>query len=95
MNVAFGFILYKMEADEFGHFFVNDHLASDPNDRVVINQIPNVWTIQNEEHENSVIRDIQQTDFFDVLKDQSNAEQYHFLVVWLTHGCGYFSCVEL
>ena len=81
MNIAFGFILYKMETDKFEQFFVVDHLARDPTDKVVINQIPNVWTIRNEEDEDSVIRDIQQTDLFDLLRDQSNAEQYNFLIV--------------
>ena len=85
MNIAFGFILYKMETDKFEQFFVVDHLARDPTDKVVINQIPNVWTIRNEEDEDLVIRDIQQTDFFDLLRDQSNAEQYNFLIVRMTH----------
>ena len=85
MNIAFGFILYKMETDKFEQFFVVDHLARDPTDKVVINQIPNVWTIRNEDDEDSVIRDIQQTDFFDLLRDQSNAEQYNFLIVRMTH----------
>ena len=72
-----------METDKFEQFFVIDHLARDPTDKVVINQIPNVWTIRNEEDEDSVIRDIQQTDFFDLLRDQSNAE--HFLIVRMIH----------
>ena len=50
MNIAFGFILYKMETDKFEQFFVVDHLARDPTDKVVINQIPNVWTIRNDDH---------------------------------------------
>ena len=85
INIAFGFILYKMETDKFEQFFVMDHLARDPTDKVVINQIPNVRTIWNEEDEDSVIRDIQQADFFDLLRDQSNAEQYNFLIVRMTH----------
>ena len=57
MNIAFGFILYKMETDKFEQFFVIDHVARDPTDKVVINQIPNVWTIRNEEDKDLVIRD--------------------------------------
>ena len=85
MNIAFGFILYKMETDNFEQLFVKDHLASDPTDKVVINQIPNVWTIRNEGDEDAVIRDIKQTDVFDLLRDQSNAEQYNVLIVRMTH----------
>ena len=43
-----------------------------------------MWTIHNEEDEDGVIRDIQQTDFFDLLRDQCTAEQYIFLIVQMT-----------
>ena len=52
--VAFGFVLYKMQTD--------------PNNRVLINQIPNVWVIRNVTDEDGGIRDIQQTDLFDLLR---------------------------
>ena len=61
--IAFGFVLYKTQTDQFDQFFVVDHLARNPNDRVLINQIPNVWIIRSEADEDGVIRDIQQTDF--------------------------------
>ena len=41
-----------------------------------------MWTIRNKD---SVIQDFQQTDFVDLLRDQSNAEQYNFLIFWMTH----------
>jgi len=44
-------------------FFVVDYLVRNPNDRVLINQIPNVWIIQNVKDEDAVIGDISQTDF--------------------------------
>ena len=62
-----------------------DHLARNPDDRVLINQIPNVWIIRREADEDGVIRDIQQTDFFDLLRDTSDAEQYNFLIVRMTN----------
>ena len=46
--IAFGFLLYKTQTDQFDQFFVVDHLARDPNDRVLINQIPNVWIIRRQ-----------------------------------------------
>ena len=85
ITIAFGFVLYKMQTDQFEQFFVVDHLARNPNDRVLINQIPNVWIIRCEADEDSVITDIQQTDFFDLLRDQSDAEQYNFLIVRMTN----------
>ena len=83
--ITFGFVLYKTQTDQFDQFFVVDHLARNPNDRVLINQIPNVWIIRSEADEDCVIRDIQQTDFFDLLHDQSDAEQYNFLIVRMTN----------
>ena len=43
-----------------------------------------MWIIRREADEDGVIRDIQQTDFFDFLCDQSGAEQYNFLIVRMT-----------
>ena len=74
-----------MQTDQFEQFFIVDHLARNPNDRVLINQIPNVCIIRREADEDAVIRDIQQTDFFDLLRDQSDAEQYNFLIVRMTN----------
>ena len=85
ITIAFGFVLYKMQTDQFEQFFVVDRLARNPNDRVLINQIPNVWIIRREADEDSVITDIQQTDFFDLLCDSSDAEQYNFLIVRMTN----------
>ena len=62
--IAFGFMLYKTQTDQFDQFFVVDHLARNSNDRVLINQIPNVWIIRSEADKDGVIRDIQQTGFF-------------------------------
>ena len=83
--IAFGFMLYKTQTDQFDQFFVVDHLARNPNDRVLINQIPNMWIIRSEADEDGVIRDIQQTDFFDLLRYQSDAEQYDFLIARMTN----------
>ena len=83
--IGFGFVLYKTQTDQFDQFFVVDHLARHPNDRVLINQIPNVCIIRSEADEDGVIRDIQQTDFFKLLCDQSDAEQYNFLIVRMTN----------
>ena len=83
--IAFGFLLYKTQTDQFDQFFVVDHLARNPNDRVLINQIPNVWIIRRQADEDGVITDVQQTDFFDLLRDQSEAEQYNFLIVRMTN----------
>ena len=85
ISIAFGFVLYKTQTDQFDQFFVVDHLARNPDDRVLINQIPNVWIIRREADEDGVIRDIQQTDFFDLLRDTSDAEQYNFLIVRMTN----------
>ena len=82
--IAFGFVLYKTQTDQFDQCFVVDHLARNPNDGVLINQIPNVWIIRREADEDGVIRDIQQTDFFDLLRDTTDAEQYNFLIVRMT-----------
>ena len=81
ITIAFGFVLYKTQTDQFDQFFVVDQLARNPNDRVLINQIPNVWIIRSEADEDGVIKDIQQTDYFYLLHDQSDAEQYNFLIV--------------
>ena len=62
-----------------------DHLARNPDDRVLIDQIPNVWIIRRQADEDGVITDIQQTDFFDLLRDTSDAEQYNFLIVTMTN----------
>ena len=78
--IAFGSVLYKNQTDQFENFFIADHLASNPNDRVLMNQIPNGWIIQNIADGDSVIKDIQQTELFDLLHDQSDAKQYNFLI---------------
>ena len=82
--MAVGSILYKMQTDHCEQCYIIKHLETDPRDKGVIKQIPNVWTIGSVE-DDAVIRDIQQTDFFDLLCDQSNAEQYTFLIVRMTH----------
>ena len=44
-----------------------------------------MWIIRSEADEDGVIRDIQRTDFFDLLRDTTNAEQYNFLIVRMTN----------
>ena len=78
MLLAFGFLLYKMRTKEIEQFFVVDHLQRDPERRAIVNQVPNIWLIQTVANEDRVISDIRQTDFFDLLRDRMESEQYNF-----------------
>ena len=89
--ITFGFVLYNTQTNQFEQFFALNHLARSPKDRVVFNQIPNMWISRNEAGEDAMIRDSQQTDFFYLLHDRSDSEQYNLMIVmlliWL---CRYF-----
>ena len=85
MLLAFGFLLYKMRTKEIEQFFVVDHLQRDPERRAIINQVPNIWLIRTVADEDRVISDIRQTDFFDLLRDRMESEQYNFKILRMTH----------
>ena len=85
MLLAFGFLLYKMRTKEIEQFFVADHLQRDPERRAIVNQVPNIWLIRTVADEDRVISDIRPTDFFDLLRDHMESEQYNFKILRMTH----------
>ena len=85
MLLAFGFLLYKMRMKEIEQFFIVDHLQRDPERRAIVNQVPNIWLIRTVPDEDRVILDIRQTDFFDLLRDRMESEQYNFKILRMTH----------
>ena len=85
MAVAFGFLLYNPQTDSFETFYINDHLSRDPEDRNVIHQIPNVWTIRNKFYEAEVFKDIESSDFFTQVRDIFDGQNYNFIIVRATH----------
>ena len=85
MLLAFGSLLYKMRTKEIEQFFVVDHLQRDPERRAIVNQVPNIWLIRTVADEDCVISDIRQTDFFDLLRDRMESEQYNFKILRMTH----------
>ena len=85
MAVAFGFLLYNPQTDSFETFYINDHLSRDPEDRNVIHQIPNVWTIRNKSYEAEVFKDIESSDFFTQVRDIFDGQNYNFIIVRATH----------
>ena len=84
LGIAFGFLLYKTETDEFSTFFVIQHLSRDLSNRVVINQMPNIWCIWNAQDEDSVISDIRNMEFFDLVRHHFDTN-YNFIIVRMTH----------
>ena len=83
--LAFGFLVYKMRTSEIEQYFVVDHLQRDIERKSLINQVPNIWLIRTVADEDQVIVDIRQTDFFDVLRDHMESEQYNFKIIRMTH----------
>ena len=83
--LAFGFLVYKMNTGEIEQYFVVDHLQRDIERKSLINQVPNIWLIRTVADEDQVIVDIRQTDFFDVLRDHMESEQYNFKIIRMTH----------
>ena len=85
MALAFGFLLYDPQTDSFQNFYINDHLSRDPEDRNVIHQMPNSWTIRNESDEHKVFKDIQSSDFLAQVRDVFAGQHYNFIIVRATH----------
>ena len=83
--LAFGFLLYTMRTYEIEQYFVVDHWQRDLERRSLINQVPNIWRIHTLADEDQVITDIRQTDFFDLLRDHMESEQYNFKILRMTH----------
>ena len=83
--VAFGFLLYNSHTDSFETFYRNDHLSRDVQDRNVIHQVPNIWTIINERDEAQVFTDIESSDFFTQVRDIFSGQNYNFVIVRATH----------
>ena len=84
LAIAFGFLLYKTETDDFSTFFVVQHLSRDLSNGVVVNQMPNIWCVRNAADEDRVISDIRNTEFFDLVRDQFDTN-YNFIIVRMTH----------
>ena len=74
-----------MSTGEIEQYFVVDHLQRDIERKSLINQVPNIWLIRTVADEDQVIVDIRQTDFFDVLRDHMESEQYKFKIIRMTH----------
>ena len=83
--LTFGFLLYKMRTNEIEQYFIVDHLQRDLERRSLINQVPNIWRIHTLADEDQVITDIRQTDFFDLLRDHMESEQYNFKILRMMH----------
>lgn len=76
--LAFSFLLYDEDKDEFRHFCVNDHLSRDATNRDVINHVPNIWTIRKANDEEQVMTSIRQSDFFSQVRDEFSGGNYIF-----------------
>ena len=85
MVIGFGFLLYNSKEDSFKSTYINDHLSRDPQNRNVINQVPNVWEMHNRTDEQQVIVDIGSSDFFNQVRDLFAANNYNFMVLRATH----------
>ena len=85
MALAFGFLLYNSNTDSFETFYINDHLSRDATDRNIIHQVPNIWTIRNEQDEAQVFSDIESSDFFTQVRDIFSGQNYNFVIVRATH----------
>ena len=60
-------------------------MERDLSNKALINQIPNVWLIQNVSDKDQVISDIKQANFFDLLRDQMELDQYNVMIMRITH----------
>ena len=95
ITLAFGFSLYDKDNDSFKHFYINEHLSRSPQDRNILHQFPNTWTIRNEKDENKVMPTIQNNDFFSQVRDVFSGGNYNYVIIRATTmAAGIFPLVD-
>ena len=72
MSLMFAFMLFTPSTGRVGYWHANSHLSHDnrSNDKDLLQQRDNVWYISNEADINKCISDVQNNDFFTLMRNQ-------------------------
>ena len=72
LSLMFAFMLFTPSTGRVGYWHANSHLSHDSrsNDKDLLQQRDNVWNITNEADMKSCINDVQNNDFFTLMRNQ-------------------------